>query len=116
LRLYTPVPGLGRQTIAADEIGGYAIPADSTVFISPYVTHRHAEFWEEPDRFDPDRFTAERCSGRPRFAYFPFGGGPRLCIGNEFAMMEAQLILAMMTERYHLQPLPGPSGRNMASG
>jgi cytochrome P450 len=105
--LFPAVPALSRQTIAADEIGGYQIPGNSVVFPSPYGTQRLPALWEEPEQFDPDRFTPERSDARPRFAYFPFGGGPRLCIGNEFAMMEAQLIPAMVVQRYRLCPVPG---------
>jgi hypothetical protein len=68
-----------------------------------YVTHRHPAFWENPERFDPDRFTPERVRERPRFADLPFSGGPRLCIGNEFALMEAQLVLAMTLQRYRMR-------------
>jgi cytochrome P450 len=75
--------------------------------LTPYYTHRHPLFWEEPDKFDPERFTPERSAGRPRFAYVPFGGGPRQCIGNTFAMMEAQLILATVAQRYQLRLVPG---------
>jgi cytochrome P450 len=77
------------------------------VTICPYVTHRHPEFWAEPERFDPERFTPERVRERPRFAYLPFSGGPRLCIGNEFALMEAQLVVAMMMQRYRLRLVAG---------
>jgi len=107
LRLFPPVPVIGRQTIEADEIGGYAIRRNSLVFVSPYVTHRHLAFWDDPERFDPERFIPERVAARPRFAYLPFGGGPRQCIGNEFALMEAQLLLAMMAQRYRLRAMPG---------
>jgi cytochrome P450 len=77
------------------------------VTLSPYVTHRHLDFWEEAERFDPERFQPERKAERPRFAYMPFGGGPRQCIGNRFAMMEATLILALVAQRYRLQLVPG---------
>jgi cytochrome P450 len=107
LRLYPAVPVLSRQTFEADQIGGYDIPANSGVMMSPYVTHRDARLWKDPERFDPDRFTPERSAERPRFAYLPFGGGPRLCIGNEFALMEAQIILAMVMQRYRLEADPG---------
>jgi len=107
LRLYPPVPVVSRQSFQADQIGGYDIPPNSGVMLSPYVTHRDPRFWGEPERFDPDRFTPERCAERPRFAYLPFGGGPRLCIGNEFALMEAQIILAMIMQRYRLEAAPG---------
>jgi cytochrome P450 len=72
-----------------------------------HAVHRHPAFWEEPERFDPDRFTPERSAGRPRFAYIPFGGGPRICIGNSFAMMEAQLVLATVAQHYRLRLVPG---------
>src|SRR5262245_18759533 len=107
LRLYPPVLVISRETYAADAIDGYPIPAKSIVMLSAYVTHRHPAFWRDPDRFDPDRFTAEHVAARPRFAYFPFGGGPRLCIGNEFALMEAQILLAMIMQRYRLEVAPG---------
>jgi len=107
LRLYPPVAAISRETFAADEIGGYAIPAKTGVMLSPYVTHRHPALWPDPDHFDPQRFTPEQCARRPRFAYFPFGGGPRLCIGNEFALMEATILLAMMAQRYRIEAAPG---------
>ncbi len=89
-----------------DEIGGYHISAGAMVMIFPYVTHRHPAFWENPETFDPERFTPERTLNRPRYAYFPFGGGPRQCIGNNFAMMEAQLILATVMQRFRLRLVP----------
>jgi cytochrome P450 len=107
LRLYPPAWGLGRRALGNDEIGGYCIPKGAYVLLFPYVTHRHPAFWERPDAFEPERFTAGQVAGRPRFAYFPFGGGPRLCIGNQFALSEAQLILAMILSRYQLRLLPG---------
>jgi cytochrome P450 len=107
MRLYPPVFGFTRFTIDSDEISGYSIPANSVVFLSAYCTHRHPAFWEKPEMFDPERFTPERSAGRPRFAYFPFGGGPRQCIGNAFAMMEAQLVLATVAQRYALRLIPG---------
>ena len=107
MRLYPPVFGFTRFAAASDEIGGYPVPAKSIIFLSAYCTHRHPAFWEEPEIFDPERFTPECSAGRPRFAYFPFGGGPRQCIGNAFAMMEAQLVLATVAQRYSLRLLPG---------
>ena len=95
------------RELSADEIDGYAIPARSGVMVSAYVTHRHPAFWRDPERFDPDRFLPENSANRPRFAYFPFGGGPRLCIGNEFALMEAQILLAMIMQRYRVDVAPG---------
>jgi cytochrome P450 len=107
LRLYPPAWAFGRQAIADDEIGGYRIPANSSVLVSPWITHRHPAFWDRPQQFDPERFTAEKSAGRPRYAYFPFGGGPRQCIGNEFAMMETQLVLAMIAQQFKFRLVPG---------
>ena len=107
MRLYPPAWIIARAPIADDEIRGYRIPAGSSIFISSYLTHRHPDFWENPEGFDPERFTPERSAGRPRYAYFPFGGGPRQCIGNGFALQEAQLILATVAQRYRLDLVPG---------
>lgn len=106
LRLY-PVPWLERRAARSDTIGGYQIKAGSLIYISPYLTHRHPDFWDDPERFDPDRFTQDRAAARPRFAYFPFGGGPRQCIGNRLALLEAQLTLATIAQRYRLRMVPG---------
>lgn len=103
LRLYPPVWITNRQAVADDEIMGYRIPAGALVSISPYATHRHSDFWEDPERFDPERFSPERVAARPRFAYLPFGGGPRQCIGNTFALTEAVLVLATVAQRYRLR-------------
>jgi cytochrome P450 len=102
MRLFPPVWALARQALEEDEIGGFQIPRGSMVLLSPYVTHRHPGYWEFPERFDPDRFRGER-SHESRLAYFPFGGGPRICIGNNFAMMEAVLILALVAQRFRLE-------------
>jgi cytochrome P450 len=102
MRLYPPAWAVGRHALEADEIGGHTIPKGAYVLVFQYVTHRHPDFWEQPDAFDPERFAAERSTGRHRFAYFPFGGGPRLCIGNQFALIEAQLILATILSRHQL--------------
>lgn len=106
LRLYPPAWSLARKALVDDKVGGYVLPASTIILMSPYVTHRHPAFWEEPERFDPDRFTPERVAVRPRYAYFPFGGGPRQCIGNTFALMEAHLILATVAQRYRLRLVP----------
>jgi len=107
LRLYPPAWAIGRQSTIEDELRGYYIPRNAPLLISPYVTHRHPEFWEAPERFDPQRFTPDQVASRPRFAYFPFGGGPRICIGNNFALMEGHLLLAVFASRYRLRPAPG---------
>jgi cytochrome P450 len=107
LRLYPPVFGFGRKVIGEDVLGGYYVPANTNIWLSPYVTHRHPDFWENPEMFNPARFSPERYANLPHFAHFPFGGGPRLCIGSNFAMMEAQLILATIAQSYRLKLLPG---------
>jgi cytochrome P450 len=107
MRLYPPVWAFERQAIADDEVGGYVLPAGSIVAVSPYLMHRHRAHWDNPEGFDPERFAPERTVERERFAYLPFGGGPRLCIGNAFAMMEAQIILAMVVQRHRLALVPG---------
>jgi cytochrome P450 len=107
LRLYPPAVGFNRKAMADDEVGGYVVPAGTLIWLSPYTTHRHPDFWENPEVFDPERFSPERSAGRMHFAHFPFGGGPRQCIGNNFAMMEAQLVLATIAQRYHLRMVPG---------
>ena len=107
LRLYPPAWITNRRAIEDDTICGYRIPADAIVSISPYVTHRDPTLWQNPEGFDPDRFAPERSSGRPHFAYFPFGGGPHQCIGKGFALLEATLVLALLTQRYELHLAPG---------
>jgi cytochrome P450 len=111
LRVYPPIWGYTRDAIEDDEIGGYHIPAGSTVFLSPYATHRHPDFWENPCAFDPERFTPERSAGRHRLAYFPFGGGPRKCIGSHLALLQMQIAVAMIVQRFHLHLRPGQSVR-----
>jgi cytochrome P450 len=107
LRLYPTAGIFGRKAIADDELRGYYIPANSMIVISPYATQHHPDYWPDPERFDPDRFTPERSAARSHYAYFPFSSGPRMCIGSSFAMMEAQLILAMIAQRYRLRLVPG---------
>ncbi|HLZ58911.1 MAG TPA: cytochrome P450 [Ktedonosporobacter sp.] len=109
MRLYPPAWVFARSAIDEDEIGGYTIAKGAYVLMFPSTTHRHPDFWEQPDVFDPERFESERSAGRHRFAYFPFGGGPRVCIGNQFALTEAQLILATILPRYQFRLLPGAS-------
>jgi cytochrome P450 len=105
LRLYPPAWITNRQSVAEDEILGHRIPAGSFVTLSPYVLHRHPRYWDQPDDFDPERFAPGRGDGRPRFAYFPFGGGPRQCIGQSMALVEAQLVLATVLGRCRLRPI-----------
>lgn len=95
-------------------LSGYRIRKGTEVALSPYVTHCHPAFWEQPEAFDPERYTPKRISARPRWAYFPFGGGPRLCIGNGFAELEAQLTIAMIAQRYRIKLEPGQEVRAQA--
>jgi cytochrome P450 len=108
MRLYPPAPAItGRVAREEDEICGRRIAKGSEIVIAPWVLHRHRTLWDEPDRFDPERFSSERSAGRPRFAYLPFGGGPRICIGASLAMAEVSLLLATIAQRYRLKLVPG---------
>jgi cytochrome P450 len=107
MRLYPPAWGFSREAIGDDEVGGFRVPRGWLVFVIPYVLHRLPAFWENPDAFDPDRFTTERSADRSKFVYLPFGAGPRQCIGNQFALIEAQLVVATLAQRYRLQLVPG---------
>lgn len=103
MRLYPPVQGTGREAIADDEILGYHIPAGKHLAINIAGVHRHPDFWSQPDTFQPQRFEEFEAKGLNRFSFMPFGGGPRICIGNSFAMMEMQLINAMLASRVHME-------------
>jgi cytochrome P450 len=107
MRLYPPVWATSREAYEDDEVGGLRVPARTTITLSQYVTHRHPAFWPDPERFDPERFTPERSAERPEYAYFPFGGGPRRCVGQQFSMLEGQLALAMISRRFRLRLVPG---------
>jgi cytochrome P450 len=100
LRLYPPAYTIARWGHEPDRVGPFDLPANSSILLLTYVTHRHPDFWEAPDRFDPERFAPGQGADRPRFAYLPFGGGPRQCIGNSFALVEAQLLLALIVQRF----------------
>lgn len=105
LRVFPAAPVIPRASAAEVEIDGWPIPAGAEVYVCPWVTHRLPEHWEDPERFDPDRFTPERSAGRPRYAWFPFGGGPRSCIGEQFALLEAVTALATILQRYEFEAL-----------
>jgi len=107
MRLYPPAWIISRSVIDDDEIDGCLIPAGSIIFASPYVIHRHPGVFENPEGFDPERFAPERLQALPKGAYFPFGGGPRQCIGNGFAIMEGQLLLATLLQKFRLDLVPG---------
>ncbi|GAB3175911.1 cytochrome P450 [Telluribacter humicola] len=108
MRLYPPAWMVGRRTLTPDYIGGYTIKPDSYVLVSPYVLHRHPNYWHQPEVFNPDRFAPEAIKERPTYAYIPFGGGPRMCIGNNFALLEMQVVLALLVRDFDIQLLyPG---------
>ena len=124
LRLYPPVWMTAREAVGEDVIGGYYIPAGSMLMLGFYHLHASPAYWEDPQTFDPQRFNEERSKDRPRYAYLLFGRGPRVCIGEHFALMEAQIVLSMSAQHYTprltpnqevelrpmgtLQPLKGP--------
>lgn len=105
MRLFPPAWGQPRQSIEADEINGFRIDGGKLLVVSQYIVHRHPQFWQRPEDFCPERFTPENSKNRPRFAYFPFGGGARQCIGNHFALMEAQIVLATIAQNFLPQPI-----------
>lgn len=107
MRLFPPAWGLGRRALQEVEIGGYLLPRGSHVATAPWVVHRDPRFWPDPLRFDPDRFLPEARVSRPKFAYFPFGGGARQCIGEPFAWMEGVLIVATLAQKWRLRLAPG---------
>lgn len=107
MRLYPPAWMIARAPYEDTTLGGYHIPAGSLVFLSPWIVHRHPGHWESPEGFDPDRFAPGADATRHRFAYFPFGGGPHQCIGNNFALMEATLVLATIARDFRLDLVPG---------
>ena len=107
LRLYPPAAVIPRQANAADNIAGFRVPRNARLLVSPYVTHRRADFWPQPERFRPERFAPGEQASRHGFQYLPFGAGPRTCIGRQFAFTEMQLVLAALAQRYTLRLLPG---------
>jgi cytochrome P450 len=111
IRLYPPVGRIGRRPVADCWIDGRRIPAGAPVFLSPYVTQHDPRWWPEPDRFDPERWTAEAVAGRPRYAAFPFGAGPRSCIGGQMARIVGQLAIGTIVRRWRMHAVPGPPPR-----
>ena len=103
MRLYPPVWTLARTAVQEDEIGGYHVPAGSEILIFPYITQRHPKWWPEADKFRPERFAPENSAARPRYAYLPFGAGPRTCIGLNFAMTEILVALTMLLQRFRMK-------------
>jgi cytochrome P450 len=115
MRLYSPAYVLGREAIADCEIAGYHVPRGTTMMMSQWVVHRDPRFWDEPEQFRPERWEEEKVKSMPKFAYFPFGGGPRVCIGQQFAMMEMALILATIAQRFRYRIEPGMTATLQAS-
>ena len=115
LRIYPPTALLARQNVEEDTIGGYTIPAGSLVVLVPYVVHRYPGLWDNPEQFDPQRF-GEQAAARPKPAYIPFASGPRVCLGNSFALLEATMAVAAIATRYRLHLLPGQDIRPQMVG
>ena len=115
LRLYPPAWMLGREAIEPLELGGYRVAKGTTVFMTAYAIHRDSRWFDDPDAFRPGRWADGLIQRIPRYAYFPFGGGPRICIGNSFALMEATLILATIAQRYRLRLAPDAAVTPLAS-
>ena len=107
LRLYPPAWILSRTAMQEDRLGDFPIPAGTHILVAAYITHRHPNWWTNPLGFDPERFRPEHSQGRPRYAHFPFGGGPHTCIGATFALVEAMVILSTVIRKYRLELVPG---------
>jgi cytochrome P450 len=107
MRLYPPVWVMGRRAVSGYKAGKYYVPAKSIILLSQYVIHHDERYYPEPEKFDPERWTPEARAGRPKYAYFPFGGGPRMCIGEQFAWMEGILLIATLAQSWKLRLVPG---------
>jgi cytochrome P450 len=107
MRLYPPAWTMGRRALSDYQVGQYVVPAGSIVLLSQWVTHHDPRYYPEPFKFDPERWTAEAREARPKFAYFPFGGGPRVCIGEAFAWMEGVLLIATIAQQFKMRLAPG---------
>jgi cytochrome P450 len=107
LRLYPPSPAQPRDPTADQDLGGERVSPGTYVMLFAYATHRHPDFWNQPDRFDPDRFLPEHEEGRHPFAYFPFGGGQRICLGSHFALLEAHILAALLMRRFTARLVSG---------
>ena len=114
MRLFPPAPGIARIAKQAVQIGGMQIPARTRVHIPVFALHRNVGLWDNPDSFDPDRFAPDQVKARPRYAFLPFGGGPRVCIGAGFAMIEAATILATVVRAFSFQPVAGHRPKPLA--
>jgi cytochrome P450 len=115
MRLYPPAWVMTRRAAEDVEIGGYTVPAGSNIILSPWVTHHDGRLFPKPEAFEPERWSVEKEQALPRFAYFPFGGGPRSCIGNSFALMEAAILLAAVAQRFQVSLVGGKTVEPLAS-
>jgi cytochrome P450 len=111
LRMFPPAWMFARVAVADDDFGDFTLPAGAMLLVSPYVTHHLPSLWPDPEQFNPERFRPGALTSRHKYAYLPFSGGPRVCIGNSFALMEATLILAMVAQQYHPTTAPGHTVR-----
>jgi cytochrome P450 len=116
LRLYPPAPLYLRDVAVEHVMDGVHLPVGSSMLLFPYATHRHPDFWDEPERFDPDRWLPEREAARDPFAYHPFAAGHRICLGNSFAMLEAHILAALLVRRFSARLVPGHRPRFEAAG
>jgi len=107
MRLYPPVWVMGRRTVSGYKVGKYYVPARAIILLSQYVIHHDERYYPEPEKFDPDRWTPEARATRPKYAYFPFGGGPRMCVGEQFAWMEGILLIATLAQKWKMRLVPG---------
>ncbi len=107
LRMIPPVPSIPRRALRSFEHGGYTIPAGARVGINPHLVHHMAEYWPNPERFDPERFTPELVKARHKYAWVPFGGGAHMCLGLHFAYMQIKVLMAHMLTRYRIEVEPG---------
>jgi cytochrome P450 len=107
MRLYPPVWLIARRALGPDTLGGYHVPAETVICVSPYILHRDPRYWAEPERYAPDRFSPAEVARRPSHVYLPFGGGPRICVGQHLAMVEAVLVLATLLQRVRMELEPG---------
>ncbi|MFJ3980170.1 cytochrome P450 [Streptomyces sp. NPDC090021] len=108
MRLYPAVAIMGRRAVADADVAGFRIPAGADVYLTPWVTHRHPDYWKRPETFDPEHFAPDQEATRPRYAWFPFGGGPRACIGQHFSMLEACVALATILQRFDIDAYDPP--------
>jgi cytochrome P450 len=107
MRLYPTVAQIARQAVGDDEIDGVHVPKGSIINMNIWLTHRDPNIWTDPETFDPERFDPKCAQNRPKLSYYPFGGGPRICIGNNFSLMEAQLILVTVARAWRLRLVDG---------